>query len=54
MDKVIIGTSYILSIYLFYNLIKIRFKKEENRQNRIYILITLILGLIVIWNLFRQ
>lgn len=54
MDKAIIGISYILSIYLFYNLIRIRIRKEENRQNRIYLLITLILGLIVVWNIFRQ
>ena len=53
MDKIIIGISYILTIYLFYNLIKIRIKKEENRINRVYVLIVLILVLIIIWNIFR-
>lgn len=54
MDKIIIGISYILTIYFFYNLIRIRIKNEENRQNRLYVLITLIIGLIVIWNFFRK
>lgn len=53
MDKVIIGIAYILAIYLFYNLIKIRIKKEENRINKVYILIVIILLLIIIWNFFR-
>ncbi len=53
MDKIIIGIAYVLAIYLFYNLIRIRIKKEENRRNRVYILITLIMSLIVIWNIFR-
>lgn len=53
MDKVIIAIAYILTFYLFYNLIKIRLKKEKNRINKIYILITLIMALVVIWNIFR-
>ncbi len=53
MDKVIIGIAYILTIYLFYNLIRIRLKNERNRSNRVYILITLILVLVIIWNIFR-
>ncbi len=54
MDKIIIGIAYILSIYFFYNLIRIRTKKEKNRLNRVYVLIVLILVLIFIWNIFRQ
>lgn len=50
---VIIAVSYILAIYLFYNLIRIRLKKEENRRDRIYILIVIIISFIVIWNIFR-
>ena len=53
MDKVIIGIAYILTFYLFYNLIKVRVKKDENIRNRVYISITLIMTLIVIWNIFR-
>lgn len=53
MDKMIIGMSYILAIYLFYNLIRIRIKNEKNRINKVYILIVLILCLIIIWNIFR-
>lgn len=53
MDKVIIGIAYILTFYLFYNLVRIRVKKEENRRNKVYISITLIITLIVIWNIFR-
>ena len=53
MDKVIIGIAYILTIYMFYNLIRIRIKNEKNRLNRIYILIVIILELIIIWNIFR-
>jgi len=53
MDKVIIGIAYILTFYLFYNLIKVRVKKDENKRNRVYISITLIMILIVIWNIFR-
>lgn len=49
----VIGISYILSIYLFYNLIRIRIKKEENRLNRVYVLIVLIITLIFVWNMFR-
>ena len=53
MDRIIIGIAYILAIYLFYNLIRIRIKQEENRRNKIYVLIVLILALIIIWNIFR-
>lgn len=53
MHKIIIGIAYLLAIYLFYNLISIRVKKEEKRRNRVYISITLIMALIVIWNIFR-
>lgn len=53
MDKVVIGIAYILIFYLFYNLVRIRVKKEENRRNKVYISITLIMTLIVIWNIFR-
>ncbi len=53
MDKIIIGIAYILSIYFFYNLIRIRTKKEDNRRNILYVLITSILILIIIWNIFR-
>lgn len=54
MDKIIIGVAFILVIYLFYNLIKIRVKNEKNRQNRLYVLIVLILVLMFIWNIYRQ
>lgn len=54
MDKIIIGVAYILVIYFFYNLIRIRVKNKKNRQNRLYVLIVLILVLMFIWNLFRQ
>ena len=53
MDKIIIGISIILTIYFFYNLIRIRVKNETNRINRVYVLIVLILGLLVVWNFFR-
>ena len=53
MDKVIIGIAYILTFYLFYNLIRIRNKKEENRRNKVYVLITIVMSLVVIWNIFR-
>lgn len=54
MDKIIIGTAFILVMYLFYNLARIRVKNEKNRQNRIYVLIVIILILMFIWNIFRQ
>ena len=54
MDKVIIGIAMILTIYLFYNLTRIRVKKENYRQNRIYFLIVAILLLLFVWNIFRQ
>ena len=53
MDRVIIIISWVLTMYLFYNLIKIRIKGEEKRRNRLYVLITVILVLIIIWNIFR-
>jgi len=53
MDKIIIGIAYILTFYLFYSLIRMRIKKEENRRNKVYVLITIIMSLIVIWNIFR-
>ncbi len=54
MDKIIIGISYILCIYLFYNLIKIRKSKEKNKSNKIYLLIVLILFLFTIWGIVRN
>lgn len=54
MDKVIIGIAIICVIYLFYNLIIIRIKGKENRQNNIYVLIVIILLLLLVWNIFRQ
>lgn len=53
MEKVIIVIAYILTIYLFYNLIRIRKKQENNRINKVYVLLVLILCLIIIWNIFR-
>ena len=54
MDKVVISISIILVIYLFYNLIKIRWKNDKKRLNVVYVLIVMILALIVVWNIFRQ
>lgn len=54
MSKVIIVISYILIGYFFFNLIRIKYKNESFRQNRIYILIVFILVLLVIWNIFRN
>lgn len=50
---IIIGISYILSVYFFYNLLRIRIKKEEYRLNRVYVLIVLIIVFIALWNMFR-
>ena len=54
MDKVIIVTGIICTIYLFYNLIRIRINSEKNRQNRVYASIVIIFVLMFIWNIFRQ
>ena len=54
MDNVIIGIATLCVIYLFYNLIRIKFKKEKNRQNRIYALVIIIFMLMFIWNIYRQ
>lgn len=54
MDKIIIGISYILCIYLLYTLIKIRKSKEKSGSSKIYILIVLILFLFVIWGIIRN
>ena len=54
MDKFIIGIACVLTIYLFYNLIKIRIKNEKNRMNKVYVLIVIILILLFVWNIFRQ
>jgi len=50
---IVIGISYILTIYFFYNLLKIRMKKEKNRLNKVYVLIVTLITFIIIWNIFR-
>lgn len=54
MDKVIIGIAYIFGVYLFYNLIRIRTKGENERINKVYVAIVSIILLIFVWNIFRQ
>lgn len=54
MGKIVIGIAYILTIFMFYNLIRIKIKDEKKRINVIYVLIVLILTLTIIWNIFRN
>ena len=53
MRFVIIVSAYILSIYLFYILIKIRRENKKEIPDKVYVLIVCILLLLIVWNLWR-
>lgn len=54
ISNIFIGIAFILSLYFFWNLIKIRFYKEDFRQNRLYILIVAIFIAFIIWGISRN
>jgi len=54
LDKLIIIFAFLLTLYLFFSLIKIRLKKDEKSHHTIYVLITIIISLIAIWGIFRN
>ena len=54
LDRVIIIFGYILAIFLFCKLIRIRIKPEEKNHNKLYVLITAIILLLIIWGILRN
>lgn len=54
MDKIIIGITCIVVIFLLYNLIKTRIKNEKNPSNIVYVLIVIIFVLFIVWDIFRN
>ena len=53
MNFVVIGIAYILSIYLFFILIKTRKNGKKQTPNMVYVLIVCILVLLIVWNIRR-
>lgn len=54
VSDIFIVIAMILSIYFFWVLIRIRFKKEYFRQNILYIIIVSIFVCFIIWGISRN
>ena len=54
ISSIFIGIAFILSLYFFWNLTRIRFYNEDFRQNRLYILIVAIFIAFIVWGISRN